>query len=289
MAPTRFGDFSKKGADVFSNDYSFDRKFKWTTRSAAGVTFTNEATLKPKKLDGKFTAKWSPAEGLFVDKLSISSEGRIAGEATLKNALVRNSVSSDLVVRVQDGANQAPQGELEVKFSGDKFTLDVTTDVVSGPTIVATSSFQLPNSVLLGASVKVNTKLDDASGASPEVKDFNLAASYTKNDVIASFATKCKLSEGTFTLHNNYNKSTTLAAQVTLGATKGELKSMQVGAIHQLDADTKLQTKVDNKGVISANYILQVKPDVKAIASVQVDALNFAGDAHKLGLSLILG
>jgi hypothetical protein len=289
MAPTRFGDFSKKGNDLFSNDYSFDRKLKWTTVSAAGVTFTSEGTLTPKKLDGKFTAKWSPAEGLLVDKLSVGSDGRLVGEATLKNALVQGKVSSDLVCRVQDGAGKAPQGEMELKVNGDKFALDVCTDVVNGPTVSTSASFALPRNVLLGASCKVNTKLDESSGASPEVTDYNVALSYTKGDVIASLATKSKLSEATFTLHNAYSPQTTLAMQVALTTAKGDLKSMQVGAIHQLDADTKVQTKVDQKGVISANYILQVKPGVKAIASVQVDALNFAGDAHKLGLSLILG
>jgi voltage-dependent anion channel protein 2 len=284
MAPTRFGDFSKKTGDLLSNDYSFDRKFKLTTKSSAGVTFTTEGTLKPKKLDGKLTAKWSPADGLLVDKLSISSEGRLVGEATLKNA-VKNT---DLICKVQDGAGDAPAGELEVKYTHDKFTLDCGVDVVNGPTLSASGSAALgATGLTIGASVKLDTKLDEANGA-PVLKDYNAAVSYVKNDVTCVLATKDKLKQVSLSVYNDLNKDTQLGAQCDF-LSKGELKSMQFGALYRIDADTQLQTKVDNKGTVSANYILAIRPGVKGIVSAQVDALNFAGDAHKLGLSLILG
>lgn len=283
MAPVRLGDFSKKTGDLLSNDFSFDRKFKLTTKSAAGVTFTSEATLKPKKLDGKLTAKWAPADGLLVDKLSISSEGRLVGEATLKNA-VKNT---DLVCKVSDGANEPPAGELEVKYTHDRFTLDAGVDVVNGPTLNLSGSASLAAGLTLGGSLKLNTKLDDANGT-PELKDYGVAASYVQKDVTTVLTTKDRLKEVQLSVYNDLSKETQLGVQCNF-LSKGELKSMQVGALYQIDADTKLQAKVDNKGIVSANYIVALRPGAKGIASVQVDSLNFAGDAHKLGLSLILG
>jgi len=284
MAPIRVGDFSKKTSVLLNNDFSFDRKFKLTTKSAAGVTFTTEGTLKPKKLDGKLTAKWSPAEGLLVDKLSISSEGRLAGEATLKNALK----NTDLVCKVQDGAGEPPAGELEVKYTHDMFTCDVGVDVVNGPTVSLSGSATVGNTGLtLGGSLKLDTKLDEANGA-PDLKDYSAALSYVQKDVTCVVSTKDRLKEVSLAVYNDLSKDTQLGVQCNF-LTKGELKSMNVGAMYQIDADTKLQAKVDNKGIVSANYILAFRPGAKGIASVQVDALNFAGDAHKLGLSLILG
>jgi len=284
MAPIRVGDFSKKTSDLLNNDFSFDRKFKLTTKSAAGVTFTTEGTLKPKKLDGKLTAKWSPADGLLVDKLSISSEGRLAGEATLKNALK----NTDLVCKVQDGAGEAPAGELEVKYTHDMFTCDVGVDVVNGPTISVSGSATVGSTGLtFGGSLKLDTKLDEANGA-PELKDYSAALSYVQRDVTTVVSTKDKLKEVTVAVYNDLSKETQLGVQCNF-LSKGELKSMHVGGIYQIDADTKLQAKVDNKGIVSANYILAFRPGCKGIASVQVDSLNFAGDAHKLGLSMILG
>ena len=274
---------TKQTSDLLTNDYSFDRKFKLTTKSAAGVTFTTEGTLKPKKLDGKLTAKWSPAEGLLIDKLSISSTGRLVGEATLKNAIP----NTDLVCKVQDGAGEAPAGELEVKYTNDKFTFDCGVDVVNGPTLSASGSALVGATGLsLGASLKLDTKLDEASG-SPELINYNAGVLYTYKDVTCSLVTKDKMSGFTVSAYNDLNKETQLGAQ--LNFSKGELKSLAVGAMYQLDQDTKLQTKVTNTGVVSANYILAIRPGTKGIASVEIDALNFAGDAHKLGLSLILG
>jgi len=254
-----------------------------TTKSAAGITFTTEHTLKPKKLDGKLTAKWSPAEGLFIDKLSISTEGRLVGEATLKNAIT----NTDVVCKVQDGAGQAPAGELEIKYTNDKFTFDCGFDVVNGPTVSASGSALVAQTgVTVGASLKLDTKLDEANG-SPELKDYNVAAAYTKKDVTVALSTKDKLNSYQVSVYNDLSRETQLALELVLG--KGDLKSLAVGTIYQIDADTKVQAKVDNKGVISANYIVAIKPGVKGIASAQVDSLNFAGDSHKLGFSLILG
>jgi len=283
MAPTRVGDFSKKTSDLLSNDYCFDRKFKLTTKSAAGVTFTTEGTLKPKKLDAKLTAKWSPAEGLLIDKLSVASGGRLAGEATLKNALPH----VDLVCKVQDGGGESPAGELEVKYSNDKFTLDCGVDVVRGPTLSASASASVLAGLTVGASLKLDTKLDESNG-SPDLKDYNAAVQYSEKDITCVLATKDQMKEVQFSVYNDLSKDTQIGFQCDF-LTKGELKAMNVGAYYQIDESTKVQTKVDNKGVVSANYILAFRPNVKGIASVQVDALNFAGDAHKFGLSLILG
>jgi hypothetical protein len=75
---------------------------------------------------------------------------------------VRGGVSSDLVCKVQDGAGQAPQGELELKVSGGKFTMDVCADVINGPTLSASGSLAVPTkNVILGGSCKLDTKLDN--------------------------------------------------------------------------------------------------------------------------------
>ena len=53
--------------------------------------------------------------------------------------------------------------------------------------------------------------------------------------------------------------------------------------------EQKVQAKVDNKGVISANYILQIRPQIKGVLSAQIDAKNAASDTSKFGVSMIIG
>lgn len=283
MPPTRLGDFNKKTSDLLSNDYCFDRKFKLTTKSSGGVTFTAEGTLKPKKLDAKLTAKWTAAPGLSIDKLVIASGGRLTGEATLKNPVP----NVDLICKVQDGGGESPAGELEVKYSSDKFTLDCGIDVVRGPTISASASANVYKGVTVGGSVKLDTKRDESNG-SPELKDYSAALQYINAEYTLALATKNQLKEVQVSVYNDVSKELQLGVQCDF-ATKGELKGLSFGGLYQLDADTKVQYKVDQAGVVSANYILGIRPAVKGIASVQVNALDFAGDSHKMGLSLILG
>jgi len=173
-----------------------------------------------------------------------------------------------------------------VKHTSDKFTFDVGVDVVNGPVVSTSGSVAVGYGVTAGFSLKVDTKLDE-TGSSPELKDYNLAASYTKSDVTCVLASKDKLKDLSLSVYNDLSKETQIGAQVNIS--KGALKSMHFGALYQIDQNTKLQTKIDDKGIVSANYILAIQPGVKGIASVQIDSLNFAGDAHKFGLSLILG
>jgi len=101
-------------------------------------------------------------------------------------------------------------------------------------------------------------------------------------------STKGKFSEVCLSVYHDVSPVAQVAAQVNLGI-KGDVKELALGGLYSLDADSKVQGKVDAKGLFSANYIQIIRPGVKGIASVQVDALNFAGDSHKFGLSLILG
>ena len=286
MAPTRYGDLSKKASNLLSDDYSFDNKFKLTTKSANGITFTSEGTLVPKKgLDAKLTAKFAAAEGVSVDKLQLTSAGRLVGEGTLKNAVK----GVDFVVKVQDGAGKLPAGELEIKYSAPKLALDTTVDVVNGPSVSVQGTVQATPKLVVGASVKANTGFD--AKKSLAVEDYNAGVAYQTSDVQVSLTTTKQFSGVKLATWVDVSKDTQVAAQVEAslkGRSLGDV-SLTVGGAYQIDADSKLQAKVASNGTVSANYHINIRPGVKGVASAQIDALSLAGDAHKLGLSLILG
>jgi len=245
----------------------------------------------------------------MIDKACVTSAGRLVGEATIKNAVPRIS-NLDTIVRVQDGAGKKGQGELELRLSREKvcfvclafffypdkhifianersqFTLDTVFDVVD-PTISAAVSYSVNDQFTLGGYAKFDTKYDDDK-SSAQFTDYDVAVQYAHKEITAVGATKSKLSEVTLSLFQDVGSGNQVGFMSTL-AVKGEVKDFAVGAMYNIDADSKLQTKVDNKGLVWANYIQLIRPGVKGIASVQVDALNFAGDSHKFGLSLILG
>jgi len=277
---------SQKTNDLLTNDYCFDRKFKLTAKTNNGVTLTGEGSLG-KKFDIKGSAKFILADGVQVDKLQTSSNGRVLCETTFKS-LVKNT---DVVVKIEDGAGKDPAGSVEVKYSTPKFTFDTSLDVAN--TIIgASGSFVVSDNVTFGASTKFDTLYDSEKKSSTtladQFKEVDVACSYTKSDLQVTLGSKEKFNRFVLNVYHDLNPTTQIGGMVDLGKTE-IVKGISLGGIYTIDSDSKLQGKVDDKGVVSTNYILQIKPQVKGIVSAQIDALNIGGDAHKFGLSLILG
>jgi len=286
MAPTRYSDVPKKATNLLTDDYNFDRKFKLVSKSASGISFTSEGTLAPKKVDAKLTVKFSPAPGVSVDKAQITSAGRVVGEATFKG-VVKNT---DVVVKVQDGAGKAPSGEVEVKYTAPKFTIDSTIDVVQGPSLTLAGTVAPVDKWVVGATAKYNTNLD--AKKDPVFEDYGVTIAHQTSDATLALATKSKVSAVSLTAYVEPSDVAQVAFQAD-ASLKSDAKladvALAVGGVYVLDKDSKVQAKVDSKGIVSANYHITLRPNVKGIASAQVDALQIAGDNHKFGLSLILG
>jgi len=285
MGPTRYGDLPKKATNLLTDDYNFDRKFKLVTKSGSGVTFTSEGTLAPKKVDAKLTAKFAPAPGVSVDKLQLTSAGRIIAESTFKNVVK----STDVVVKVQDGAGKSPNGELEVKHTAPKFTVDAAVDVVQGPSLTVSGTVAPVDKWVVGATVKYNTNYD--AKKDPVFEDYGVTVAHQTADATLALATKSKLSALSLTAYVEPSDVAQVAFQAD-ASLKSDAKlgdvTLAVGGLYVLDKDSKVQAKVDSKGLVSANYHVNIRPGVKGVASVQIDALQIAGDSHKFGLSLIL-
>jgi voltage-dependent anion channel protein 2 len=291
MAPTRIGDFNKKASDLLTNDYNFDRKFKLMTKSMNGITFTSEGTLAGKKVDAKLTAKLPMIDDVLIEKIQISSLGRFIVEGTLKSVVQR----TDVGVKIQEGGGKAPFGEVEVKHTADKFTADAGVSVTEGPIFFGSSSFSPLTNLVLGASFKYQTARDAhirKDGVESGFADYNVAALYSGKDFQVCFKTKNALKGAGLSVHHEVNKDLSVAASVDLAVKAMReltLEDMQVGGIYALDSDSKVQAKVNHKALVSANYILNVRPGVKVVASVAIDVADFVGDSHKYGLSLVLG
>lgn len=282
MAPTRVGDFSKKANDLLTNDYCFDRKFKLTVKHSGGVTFTQE-TLVGKSFDAKLTAKFAVMDGVSVEKATISNSGRFQGEMTVKFP----AQNTDVVLKMEEGGGKEGAGSFEFKHSQNKFTFDNGFDVAS-TALTTSGSFAVNDQLVVGGSVKVDTRID-AGFKGAALKDFGVSAVFTDKGKQVSLVTKEKLQNATLSLHGDLDKKTVGAAQVTVKNFDFGGASLALGAIYSIDDEQKIQAKVDNKGVISANYILQLRPQIKGILSAQVDAKNAASDTSKFGVSMIIG
>jgi len=282
MAPPSYEDISKTANDILNNDYCFDKKLKVKTKTANGVSLTVENVMSSSGVSGKLTSKFQPFDGIAVDKLGVKTNGRVFAEATLENAFA----GAQFTVSAEDGAGKSPAGSLSMSYNMDSINLDASLDFVRGPTLYAAGTFGYDGFVL-GGEVKYNTEFDD-SDSNSKLEDYNGSLSYVGGDFTASLSTSNKASVYGVSIHHNVSADTQIATQFDFNS-KDSGKVLTLGGIYTVDSETKFQGKIDSNGIVSSNWIQQVRPQVQLIASAQVDAKNFQGDSHKFGLSLILG
>lgn len=283
MAPPKYGDVQKSAKDLLNNDYCFDKKFKLSTKSNNGVKFTAEGVMKSKGTSGKLSAKFN-VDNVSIDKLQTTTAGRFDVEASIPDVID----GLKLGFKVSDGVSGSgvPGGSINATYKMDSLTCFADLDVVEGPTIKTALTTEYEGFVV-GGECTYNSQLDDKDAAG-ELTNYGVSLGYQLDDLNVSLATKNKLNSINLAVHHVVDSDTKIAATFEVEP-KGKPKTMAVGGSKKLDDESSFTAKVDSKGVVSANYIHQLKKDVKFIASAQVDAKDFAGDSHKFGLQLILG
>lgn len=279
MAPPKFGDFAKESSDLFKNDYCFDKKFKVKTKTANGFELTSEGTMKSSNnsVGGKLTSKFSLNNGITINKLGVTHQGRFFADASYNNVIDGLSLSTV----VEDGGKIPPVGELGINYKHDLFTLTTKIDAMNGPTLKESLSTQYEQ-FSVGGELKYNTGLDNKADAS--LKDYNVGVAYKDGDLCVAATTKSKMSELHVGVHHNLSKA------IQIGATyqHGQSKFLAFGAQYKLDKVTTFQGKLNSQGLFSINAHQKISPNMKLIASTQVNATNLAADSHKFGLQLQL-
>jgi voltage-dependent anion channel protein 2 len=284
MAPVVFKDVQKSAKDLLKDDYCFDKKFKLSTKTQNGVAFTAEGTMNPKGTEGKVTSKFK-YDTISVDKLFTGSNGRFGLEASTKDNLVEGL---KLGLKFEDGVagSGAGAGSVNATYTTDNVTVTSEIDVVEGPTLYSgvTVAYQ---GFVAGADIKYNTQLDDKE-ATPSLTDAGAVVGYGTTDFSTSVHAQEKGKKLNFVYHQVVDADTAVVAQLELEP-KGSNRLLTLGGAKRIDAFTTFSGKVDSKGVVSANWIQVIRPQVKVIVSAAVDSKSLAADSHKFGIQLLLG
>lgn len=274
--PAKFGDLQKSVSDLIKNDYEFGRKFKLSTKTTGGVSFTTEGTMGAKGTAGKITLKGaSPFANINVDKACVDTSGRFALDTTLKNQLA----GTTFTLKAADGGSKGQDGEISAKYANDSMNAQVKVDMVSGPTVTASTAFGYQN-FTLGGEVRYNTQVLDKSD-SDGLEDYNVGLAYNMSDMTLSCVSSKKMSDFKVGVHQKVNSDINVGATVS-----GSSKAITLAGAKKLGGGGSVTGKVDSAGIASFNYITILQPGTKLISSVQVDAKDFAGDKHKFGLTL---
>jgi hypothetical protein len=284
MAPPKYKDLNKASNDLLNKEYHAARKLKVKTSTNNGVTYTTEGTLKNKSILAKLGASFKHSSGIKVDKLQVTTQGRVVGEFTMAD--IADGVNVTLKFEDGDSSSSAAQkGTAGIDYADSNMSFNALFDVVNGPTVSAAGVFAIDDFVV-GGHAKYNTHFDDESGGA--LKDYGIAAGYRGSDSSATLSTGSKLDSFNLSVLHKVDSDTTVAVSADYNRSK-QTKNLVVGTGISLDRDTTVQAKINSSGTVSLNYLQQIKPTVKLGASVAVDATDFAADTHKFGLSLTLG
>jgi len=261
--PCKFGDISKKAADVLNEDFqtkgyavSNKQKTSWD-----GAVVTAAIDLFSGKEDitsaGKVTWKLPKPAGLTgvsVDKFEIDKKGGMKLEATLDNNLhkvkdLKVEVKTDLkdLASVSKGITFTGVKDTQIKaefkpLNPKKFTAEVTRTVAETATV----------------GVKFN---------GPDAKAVELGANFTKGPGFMALTAK----GGAFALFGNYkvNDKVTIAGTFEQGGKNSG--NWATGGSFALQKGTTIKGKMDNNQVASVGLKHEISKGVSILAGVSYD------------------
>lgn len=286
--PGKYKDIAKAANDLLNDAYQFNNKFKLKTKSSSGVTFTTEGAMCGKGVSGKIGSSFKAYDGINVDKLQCTTDGRIVVESTLLNAIEGfkfKLTAEDGSAVGASGKEYKPQGTLGADYASDNLTFSGKVDVTNGPSLYA-SALTSYEGVLFGGEVKYNTDFDGSGSGS--LQDFGGAIGYKANDYSVVLKSAKKTSQLNLSIHHILSPEYAFGAVASYARDSGKT-SLNVGGSYKVDSANELQGKVNSSGVVSGNWITKVSKGVKVTASASFDATDIGGDNGKFGLSFVLG
>jgi len=286
--PGKYKDIAKAANDLLNDSYQYNNKVKLKTKSTTGVTFTTEGVLTGRGVSGKIGSSFKAYEGINVDKLQYTTDGRVVVESSLANAIE----GFKFKVTAEDGSSVGasgkeykPQGTISAEYGSDSLSFLGKVDVTNGPSLYA-STLASYDGVLFGGEVKYNTDFDGSGSGT--LQDFGGAIGYKASDYSVVLKSAKKTSQLNLAVHHILSPEYAFGAVASYARDSGKT-ALDVGGTYKVDGANELQGKVNSSGIVSGNWITKVSPSVKLTASASFDATDLGGSNGKFGLSFVLG
>jgi hypothetical protein len=244
--PGKFDDISKTASSVLGDDYQckdFQLKAKQKT-NFAGATSDLQVDLFPKAGDCKTPAKLSfkfpkPLpflEGLAVDKLDLTKDGKTQLECSLGKALhtvdgLKLEVKSDLKEQITYASTYTGINDLSLKLETKHFNpADFTAECLYG----------------IGSSV-IGVKMNGMKNPIPDV-----GANFQSGDMFASVLAKNQLAE--FTGHGYYKVSADIKVAATYQHGGKNSGTWTVGGAAAINKETSAKAKFESNTTVSVGF-----------------------------------
>jgi len=287
--PPLYKNLGKQSKDLLSKDYEKSLpSLKLETKAENEVSLSVEGKRDAKSGEfvvDPFQYKYDFAERGYSFVGKATSNRKLTGEFSVIDKLAKGlkvvtTVSTVLAAR----ADQASDNSV-------KLGLEYTRD-----NLAATSDFELVKKDRYATTANITGVVGNKTFAIGEEVGINLIdASPTKYDSVASytvgnFVVTGSLREKFNTIGSSFYRKvsddTSLAGEFSFKINNSDA-SFVVGGQHKLDKDTSIKAKLNSNGVASLSYIQQLRKNVRAVFSTEINAFNLdKPDAHKIGFGI---
>jgi len=269
-----YGDAIKSVKDLLTKKYVLDqRKLKIKTKTTDGVALTYEGKFDNKqKAGGSISAEYKKLDSVNIDKIGVSSAGRVNFDASLKNL----ADGLNVALKTEDGVRSAkatgPSAELVIEQQCDSFSIDASVTSALDISISALGGYE---GGLFGGAIKTNSDF--------ALNDYGGIVGYKADDYSAIIQASKQCKEFSLNISNKVNKDATIAGQVNykVGA---DMPTFLLGSSYMLSEDSELQVRANCCGEIGANVTQRINSGFTLGLAAQVDAKNIASDNHKFGM-----
>jgi len=227
-----------------------------------------------------------------LNKVSITNEGRISGELSMKTSDVSRLYVCAEDERQEPGRPIKSFGTIGATYTTPSFSLDTNVDIVNGPTSRCSFLYNYkPWNVKIGTEVQINTHLDDnkahgAQGGGIELENFNIGAAYQGPSYTISARTSERMSSLSFGYFHQLSKRVAMGTLVNYGL-NSNLQSLSMGTSFAIDANNSAKLKINSAADLSG----QLKHQLNSWAHLEVHAkLNLhqtGGSNQKIGFGLV--
>lgn len=278
--PPCFADFGKKASQLFTDDFIFGR-VKFTAKSTAGnrveVKTTGISNTDTSKASGSLETKFEHEEYGITVKEKWDTDTILTTDITFNHVPVDGlQLGFDSMFIPTTGQKS---GKFKAVFKRPRVHLmsDMEVDYIGavwrssaafshGPWM---AGFQC---VYEGSQSRLSANSLGVAYESPD-GDYTLAASLLNG------------SEFMGSLYQQLSPKLEFGVQASCSLTS-TATNMTVGARYQVDDDSFFKAKVNNRSHIGLAYGMNVRKDVKLVASAIFDAQNTTQPSHRVGLSL---
>ncbi len=291
--------FDEIGKDIEAlfEGFEFSNTLRCSTLNKSGIRVTAEGLLSAtgSNVSSLSIGQEKSQGSLTVENLSMTNEGRVSGEFSMKSSSFSKLYLSAQDERSEPGRSIKSSGKIGAEYRSEILSIDTSIDVVNGPTGRATFLYAYrPWNIKFGANVQLNSHWDEvggkggkgnAGGQGVEVEDINFGLAYVTPGYQFHAKTSDYVASITLGYLHNVSPKMGFGAIIDYGFNTNSQNLVICGS-YELDEATKAKAKISSSAQMAGTLEHKLNKNTTLRLSSGID-LKDAMIPAKFGIGLV--